>query len=123
MDELERIKLKKMKEMLQKINEQVKLKEYQEQLKQEKAKFFKLICDEEALKYLNELYKIKPAVAAQIEEILIMIVNQYGLQTKISKTDIMILERRIEGRGPDIKIKRRGKEEEDISKVLADDKG
>ncbi len=122
MDELERIRLKKMKEMIQKINEQVKLKEYREKLKHEKDKFFRLICEEDALNYLNEIYKLKPAVAAQIEDILIMIVNQYGLQSKISKTDIMLLERRIEGRGPEIKIKRRGKEETDISKILADDK-
>ncbi len=122
MDELERIRLKKMKEMIQRINEQAKLKEYQEKVKQEKAKFFGLVCEEDALKYLNELYKLKPSVAAEIENIIIMIVNQYGLQSKISKTDIMLLERRIEGRGPEIKIKRRGKEEADISEILGSDK-
>ena len=122
MDELERIRLKKMKEMIQRVNEQHKLKEQEDKLSQQKSKFFRLVCEEEALNYLGELHRLKPAVASQIEDIIITIVNQYGFQSKISKTDIMLLERRIEGRGPEIKIKRRGKEETNISNILANDK-
>ncbi|MEM2907285.1 MAG: hypothetical protein QW739_04340, partial [Candidatus Odinarchaeota archaeon] len=43
MDELERIRLKKMKEMIQRVNEQHKLKEREEKLSQQKSKFFKIV--------------------------------------------------------------------------------
>lgn len=121
MDELERIKLKKMREIIQRANEQEKLKQQRSRLNEEKNNLIKIICEEEASQYLNSLFKTKPETALRIQNILIALANRYSLQAKISRTDIMILERRIEGKGPEIKIKRRGKKEADISTLIGKD--
>ena len=121
MDELERIKLKKMKELEQRIQKQHEIQEQALKLDLEKKRLMNKICEPQAYEYLSKLHQDKAEIAKLIEDLLMRAFIMGKLASKISRLHLIALERKIEGKGPEIKVKRRGKELADFSSELIKD--
>ena len=113
-DELEAIKRRKMLELMQKTLAQKQQKEKQGNAQKELAEKKQLVLGyvmlPEALSYLEHLRKAKPKIAEQIEDAIIMLVAYRRLQRRLTKIDIMRIERRLEGVEPRIVYKKKGED-------------
>ncbi|MHA1238070.1 MAG: DNA-binding protein [Candidatus Odinarchaeia archaeon] len=118
MDELERIKLEKMKKMLMEMERKKQELEKREKIEKTKEYILKSICTPDAYEYITILKAKKTNVAKILINILLRLAIERAITRKLTKIDIMALERRIEGRGPEIKIKRRGEDVENFSEML-----
>ncbi|MEX2705093.1 MAG: DNA-binding protein [Candidatus Freyrarchaeum guaymaensis] len=113
-DELEAIKRRKMLELMQKTLAQKQQKEKQENVQKELAEKKQMVLGyvmlPEALSYLEHLRKAKPKIAEQIEDAIIMLVAYRRLQRRLTKIDIMRIERKLEGVEPRIVYKKKGED-------------
>ncbi|MHA1261191.1 MAG: DNA-binding protein [Candidatus Freyarchaeota archaeon] len=113
-DELEAIKRRKMLELMQKTLAQKQQKEKQgnaqKELAEKKQMVLGYVMLPEALSYLEHLRKAKPKIAEQIEDAIIMLVAYRRLQRRLTKIDIMRIERRLEGVEPRIVYKKKGED-------------
>lgn len=124
-DELEKIKQRKLKQLLERAEQLQSMKARQENDQQEQAARVKearlqiltRVLDPEAHNYLRQLSTTKPETVEKIESIIISLVLQRRL-TYVSKVQIRALERRIEGVEPSITVKRRGKKAESFSEAI-----
>jgi len=118
LDELERIKKKKLMELMKEAEKRERKEERQKKVNSTKDQILKTVCMSDAYGYLESLRRAKPKTANEIERIIILLTTQRRLGGKVTKTGVMILERRIEGVGPKIRIKHRGEDLVDISEKL-----
>ncbi|MFX1486181.1 MAG: DNA-binding protein [Promethearchaeota archaeon] len=118
MDELERIKKKKLMELMKEAKDREREEEKQKEVESSKDQTLKAVCTPDAYQYLESLQKVKPKTAIEIGRIIIFLTTRRKLGGRVTKTGVMILERRIEGVGPRIRIKRRGEDLMDISEKL-----
>nr|MDO8077937.1 DNA-binding protein [Candidatus Freyarchaeota archaeon] len=113
-DELEAIKRRKMLELMQKTLAQKQQKEKQgnaqKELAEKKQMVLGYVMLPEALSYLEHLRKAKPKIAEQIEDAIIMLVAYRRLQRRLTKIDVMRIERRLEGVEPRIVYKKKGED-------------
>jgi DNA-binding TFAR19-related protein (PDSD5 family) len=124
-DELEKIKQRKLKRLLERAEKMQSMKDKEEEVQQEQetrakeARSYILArtLDREASNYLAQLRNAKPETAQQIESIIVTLVLQKRLDY-VTKVHIRALERRIEGVEPSILVKRRGKEAETLSDAI-----
>ncbi|MHA1410460.1 MAG: DNA-binding protein [Candidatus Odinarchaeia archaeon] len=121
MDELEKIKLKKLRELEERIRKQQQQIEEMKRLNLEKKRLMTKILEYDALEYLNQLNQTKPTIASTIQDILVGAVLSGRIYSKVTRLEIMALERKIEGKGPEIKVKRRGQDLVDLSTELKKD--
>ncbi len=113
--ELELIRKKKMERLLQ-MQKQLEEQRKREQQKQtQRQRLLDRALLPEAKMYLEQIKKKMPAVAKQIEDIVLYLVLYRGLYEPLNQIDIMYIERKITGQEPKITIKRRGKENKTIS--------
>ena len=118
LDELERIKKRKLMELMKEAKDRERKEERQKEVESTKDQMLKTICMPDAYQYLESLRKAKPKTAIEIERIIIFLTTRRKLGGKVTKTGVMILERRIERVGPKIRIKHRGEDLMDISEKL-----
>ncbi|MHA1231035.1 MAG: DNA-binding protein [Candidatus Helarchaeota archaeon] len=126
MDELEKIRRKKLLELQRKALLQKKMEEEKkrrEQLEAElrsnpRERFIMTWMTPDAYNYLKQIRKQDQRVSNLIEDVLISLVNQGILRSKLTYQQLVLIERRITGRGPTIRIKRAGKEVRDITDEL-----
>ncbi|NVM00707.1 MAG: hypothetical protein HWN67_00105 [Candidatus Helarchaeota archaeon] len=72
--------------------------------------------------YETELKSQYPKVAERITSTLIYLISQNQLRSKLSKNDLIVLQRKILGIGPTIKVKFQGDEEAvELSKKLKEE--
>ena len=118
-DELERLRHKRMAEMMERIESQ-KRKEESEKLKEDKVELFlKNIMLPDAYQYYKEqLVPQRPHIASKILEVLQYLVSTENLQSKITKEEIILIDRKLSGIGPNIRIKRHGKDFSDLATEL-----
>ncbi|MHA1578277.1 MAG: DNA-binding protein [Candidatus Freyarchaeota archaeon] len=115
-DELEAIKRRKMLELMQKTLAKKQQKENaqkdnaQKELVEKKQMVLGYVMLPEALSYLEHLRKAKPKIAEQIEDAVIMLVAYRRLQRRLTKIDIMRIERKLEGVEPRIVYKKKGED-------------
>ena len=113
-DELEAIKRRKMLKLMQKTLAQKQQKEKQgnaqKELAEKKQMVLGYVMLPEALSYLEHLRKAKPKIAEQIEDAIIMLVAYRRLQRRLTKIDVMRIERRLEGVEPRIVYKKKGED-------------
>ena len=129
-EELEKIKQRKLKQMLERAEQMQSAKaKLDEEQKERAAKVIEArlqilsrVLEPEAHKYFTYLRDTKPAIAQQIESIIISLFLQEKL-VSASKVQIRALERRIEGVEPSIMVKRRGKKEESLSDAIRRESG
>ena len=95
-------------------------KEKLEEKEESKLKILKMILLPDAYDYFVNTLKVQyPKVADKISNTLIYLVSQSQLENQISKSELIVLQRKILGIGPNIKVKtQHDKEAVDFSKKL-----
>ncbi|MDO8055863.1 MAG: DNA-binding protein [Candidatus Hermodarchaeota archaeon] len=123
-DELKRIREQKMKALVQEQQRQEALKSVKADREKERDYLIKAIFLPDAVAYLEALHKTKPDIATRIEDIAITLFTRRQLITRIPKTGVILVQRKLEGVEPKITVKRRGEEEvsfyEAVRKDLAE---
>jgi DNA-binding TFAR19-related protein (PDSD5 family) len=117
-DELERIKLKKLEEMKRQIEQRQKLEQDKKKLDENKKKILVAVLEPDAYLYFEELRKRDLATAEEIENLVIKLALNRQLKYRLEAIEIEALERKIKGVEPRIVIKRRGGEEIDLTEKL-----
>lgn len=124
-DELEKIKQRKLRQILERA-EQMKstkaklekeTKEQATEVKKARMQILSRILEPDANKYLAQLRDSKPEIAQRIENIILSLFLQKQL-ISVSKVQIRALERRLEGVEPSIMVKRRGKKMKSFSDAI-----
>ncbi len=133
-DELEKIRKKRLEQFQKRLvnakEEESKQKLLEEERKKKegeteeaKLKIMKAVLESDAyIYYINELKPKYPKVAERITETLIYLISQNQLRSKLSRNDLIVLQRKILGIGPTIKVKFQGDEKPvELSKKLKEE--
>jgi len=80
------------------------------------------VLEPEAITYMDWLEKNRPPVAITIKDTIILILSKNMLRKKLSKIDLMKLERELTGQEAKIQIKKRGRKTEDLSEMMKKDR-
>ncbi|NVM55385.1 MAG: hypothetical protein HWN66_16885 [Candidatus Helarchaeota archaeon] len=118
-DELERLRHKKVAQIMKRIESQKKEEELKKNETEKIDQFLKIIMMPAALDYYNtQIVPQRPMIANRILEILQYLVQTGKLQTKLNKEELILIDRKLSGIGPNIKIKRSGTDYTDIASEL-----
>ncbi len=118
-DELERIRHKKMAEIMKRIEMQKKQEELKKTKEENTDQFLKIIMVPEAYKYYKEqIVPQRPHIANQIIEVIQYLFQAGILRSKLTREQLILIDRKLSGVGPSIRIKRPGKEYMDIATAL-----
>jgi programmed cell death protein 5 len=120
-DELEKIKMRKMEELRRQVELKQKLEQDKKKTGETKKKILATALEPAAFQYLEELRKRDASTAEEIENIITRLVLARQLKYRLEAIDIEALERRIKGIESKIVIKRRGAEEIDLTDKLKQD--
>ena len=120
-DELQRIRERKMKALVQERQQQEALKSVKADREKERDYLIKAIFLPDAVAYLEALHKTKPDIAARIEDIAITLFSRRQLITQIPKTGVILVQRKLEGVESKITVKRRGEEEVSFYEAMRKD--
>ena len=117
--ELERLRHKKMAQMMKRIETQKKQEESMKEKEEGIDRFLSNLLMPLAFEYYKtQIVPQRPLIANRIIELLQYLVSTGSLRTKLTKEELIIVERKLAGIGPSIKIKRSGKEYTDIASEL-----
>jgi DNA-binding TFAR19-related protein (PDSD5 family) len=123
MDEMEQLRHEKMLQMMKRIEEQKKAEESKKVKENKEDQFLKELMMPDAYQYYKEIIlPQRPHIAMRIVEVLQYIISSGALPEKVTKEEIIFIDRRLSGIGPSIKIKRPGKEFTDIASELRKNK-
>jgi DNA-binding TFAR19-related protein (PDSD5 family) len=120
-DELERIKQKKMEELRKQMELKQKLEEDRKKSGETKKKILGAVLEPAAFQYLEGLWKKDAPTAEVIENLVVRLALSKQLKYKLEQVELEALERRIKGIEPKITIKRRGSDEIDLTEKLKED--
>jgi DNA-binding TFAR19-related protein (PDSD5 family) len=120
-DELERIKLRKMEELRKQMELKEKLEQSKKKSSETKKKVLTAVLEPAAFQYLEGLRKRDAPTAQEIENLITRLVLSQQLKYKLELIDLEALERRIKGIESKITIKRRGSDEIDLTEKLKQD--
>ena len=116
MDEMERLRHEKMLQMMKRIGEQKKLEDSNKEKDSKEDQFLKDLMMPDAYQYYKEtILPQRPHIAMRIVEVLHYIISSGALAEKMTKEELIFIDRRLSGVGPSIKVKRHGKELTDIA--------
>jgi programmed cell death protein 5 len=121
-DELEKIKLRKMEEMKRQIEQKQKLEQDKKKLDENKKKILLAVLEPDAYQYLEGLRKRDTSTAEEIENLVVKLALGRQLKYRLEAIEIEALERRIRGVESRIVIKRRGSDEIDLTEKLRREK-
>ncbi len=122
-DELERLRHKKMAEMMKRFGQQKKEEEMKQVETEKEDQFLLNIMLPEAYTYYrDQILPNRPMIAQKIVEVLQYLVSSGVLQYKLNTEQIILIDRKLSGVGPSIKVKRSGKEYMDIATALKKEK-
>jgi programmed cell death protein 5 len=117
-DELERIKQRKMEEMRRQMERREKLDEDKRKLDENKKKVLVAVMEPDAYRYFETLKKRDSATAEEIEDLVLRLALNRRLKYRLEAIEIEALERKIKGVESRIVIKRRGGDEIDLTEKL-----
>jgi DNA-binding TFAR19-related protein (PDSD5 family) len=100
-----------MKALVQEQQRQDALKSVKAEREKEREYLIKAIFLPDAVDYLKSLRKTKPLLAARIEDLAITLYTRRQLITRIPKTGVLLVQRKLEGVESKITVKRRGEDE------------
>jgi len=128
-DELDSLREKRKRELIQQsIKKELDQKKQVDAVKKVQEKDIRAsmiinnVLEPEAIAYMDWIVKTNPTVAQTIKDTIIMLLYKNELRKKISKIDLMKIERQLTGQESRIKVKRRGQEAEDISETMKGEK-
>ena len=108
------------KELAEKEQEKIK-----QQMKEREVRAMLIVnnvLEPEAITYMNWLTQTNPPIAQTIRDSVILLLHKNLLRRKLTKVDIMRLERELTGQEANIRIKRRGEESMDLAEKKRKDK-
>ena len=123
MDELEKIKRKKLLELQKRALEKKRMEEERKKREELEAnlpndpreRLLMRWMTDDAYKYFKQIKSRDTRISDVIENVLFTLVNRGIMQNKLTYQQLLIIERKILGRGPTIKVKRAGKEVKDLT--------
>ena len=128
-DELTSLREKRKRELLQQnIKKELDRKKQEEAMKKVQEKNIRAdmivnnVLEPDAITYMQWLSQTNPQVAQTIKDTIIMLLYKNELRKKVSKIDLMKIERQLTGQESRIKVKRRGKEAEDLNETIKGEK-
>ncbi len=123
--ELDSLREKRRRELLaQSLKKDLAQKKREEELAKAKERQIRAtrivnsVLEPDAIVYMNWLSKNNPAIAQTIKDTIIMLMYKNMIERKLTKIDLMRIERELTGKEPVIKVKRRGREETDLDDTL-----
>ena len=123
--ELESIREKRKKELLsQSLKKDLEQKKQDDAVRKQQERVIRatIIVNQfleiDAREYIEWLTRAKPAVAQTIKDTIILLAQKKMLPKPLSKIEIRKIEREITGEESKIRVKRRGKEVEDLNEAM-----
>ncbi|MHA1125103.1 MAG: hypothetical protein ACTSO7_05740 [Candidatus Heimdallarchaeota archaeon] len=80
------------------------------------------VLEPDAITYMDWLEKNRPPIAETIKDTVILILSKNMLRKKLSRIDVMKLERELTGQESKIQVKKRGRKSEDLSERMKKDR-
>ncbi|MBN1328953.1 MAG: hypothetical protein JXA54_05725 [Candidatus Heimdallarchaeota archaeon] len=124
-DELDSLREKRKRELLaHSLKKELEQKKQEEAYKKEHEKGIKSslivnnVLESEAITYMDWLSQNNPSVAQTIRDTIILLLYKNELRKKISKIELMKIERQLTGQDSKILVKRRGKDATDLDKAI-----
>lgn len=124
-DELESLREKRKRELLaQQLKKDLAQKHQEEATKKQKERMIRSsvivneVLEPDAQIYMQLLSQNNPPVAQTIKDTIIMLMYRNELRKKISKIDLMRIERELTGKESKIMVKRRGKEKTSLNEEI-----
>jgi len=128
-DELRSLREKRKQELLaQSLKKDLAQKKEQDEVQKARDKHLQSkmivtqVLEPDAITYIDWLEKNRPPIAETIKDTIILILSKNMLRKKLSKIDLMKLERELTGQESRIQVKKRGRETEDLSENLKKDR-
>ena len=116
---LERLRRKRMAQMMKRIDSQKKKEALEHQKIDKTGQFLKVLMQPSALNYYKtQIVPQRPRIAKRIVEVLQYLVSNNVLHSRLTQEELILIDRKLTGSGPSIKIKRSGKEYTDIASEL-----
>lgn len=123
-DELKHIRERKIQALMKEQQRVEAAKDAKVERDKERDQLVQTIFLPDAVAYLEELKKVKPAIVKRIEDLAIALYLRRQLFNRIPKTGVQLVQRKLEGVEPKITVKRRGEDEisfyEAVKKDIAD---
>ncbi len=126
--ELDSLREKRKRELLsQSLKKELVQKKREEELNKIKNRKVKAtmivnnVLEPDAVVYLDWLTKNNPHIAQTIKDTIILLINKKMLRKQLSKIDIMKIERELTGQEASIKVKKRGREIENLNEKMKKD--
>lgn len=128
-DELRSLREKRKQELLARsLKKDLATKKEQDEIQKARDKHLRSkmivtqVLEPDAITYIDWLEKNRPPIAETIKDTIILILSKNMLRKKLSKIDLMKLERELTGQESRIQIKKRGRESEDLSEMMKKDR-
>jgi len=109
-EELARIRRRKLQALLEERRRREEARREVEARAERRQRLLRAIFEPGALAYLEKLKVSKPGLAARIEDIALYLFMRRQLVYRITREGVVAVQRRLEGVGPRIMVKRRGEE-------------
>ncbi|MGC9778725.1 MAG: hypothetical protein HZR80_05740 [Candidatus Heimdallarchaeota archaeon] len=126
--ELDSLREKRKRELLsQSLKKELVQKKREEELNKIKNRKVKAtmivnnVLEPDAVIYLDWLTKNNPHIGQTIKDTIILLINKKMLRKQLSKIDIMKIERELTGQEASIKVKKRGREIENLNEKMKKD--
>ena len=126
--ELDSIREKRKRELLsQSLKKELGQKKREEELDKIKNRQVKAsmivntVLEPDAVVYMDWLSKNNPPIAQTIKDTIILLINKKMLRKPLSKIDIMKIERDLTGQETSIKVKKRGRDIENLDETMKKD--
>ncbi len=109
-DELARIRKRKIEALLKAKKQREEVEAASAERIKQREQILQAIFEPDAYTYLQELKTTKPQIANKIEDVALALYLRQQLLSPIPKMGVILVQRKLEGVEPTIKVKRRGEE-------------
>ena len=127
-DELRSLREKRKQELLARsLKKDLATKKEQDEIQKARDKHLRSkmivtqVLEQDAIMYIDWLEKNRPPIAVSIKDTIILLLSKNMLRKKLSKIDLMKLERELTGQESTIQIKKRGRKSENLSDKMKKD--
>ncbi|MHA1266229.1 MAG: hypothetical protein ACTSRS_13435 [Candidatus Helarchaeota archaeon] len=118
-EELARLRHKKIAQMMQRIGQEKRIEKLKKDDSEKTEQFLKNVMQTEALAYYKtQILPNQPLAAKRILEVIKNLISMGLLQQQLNREQLILLHRKILGIGPNIKVKRPGKDYTDLASEL-----
>ncbi|MFW9846988.1 MAG: DNA-binding protein [Candidatus Thorarchaeota archaeon] len=99
---------KKMARMIKREKQLQASRDYEEKVGAERSKLLQRFLTTDALSYLTKMKDTTPAIAKQVEEVILYLIVYRGYRQQMSQLDVRYIERQVTGEETKIRVQRDG---------------